>query len=94
MFVMMNAATAGKKSLRDGDRIMLLAGGKQIPARLRVYEGVMNDSLAVCLGFGHTSLDEFSRNKGANVMNLLSAAPEPETGLTVWSQAGVDVSKA
>ncbi len=94
MFVMMNAATAGKKSLKDGDRVTLAAGTKKIPARLRVYEGVMNDSVAVCLGFGHTALDEFSRNKGANVMDLLSAAPEPETGLTVWSQAGVDVSKA
>ena len=54
----------------------------------------MPDTVAVCLGYGHTALDEFSQNKGANVMELLSSSPEPETGLTVWSQAGVVVAKA
>jgi hypothetical protein len=65
-----------------------------IEARLHVFEGVISDTVAVCLGYGHTALDEFSRDKGANVMELLSASAEPGTGLTVWSQAGVDVTKA
>ena len=94
MYVMMNAATAAKKNLADGAAVTLDSGKQKIAARLRVFEGVMNDTVAVCLGYGHTALDEFSRNKGANVMELLSATPEPETGLTVWSQASVDVSKA
>jgi anaerobic selenocysteine-containing dehydrogenase len=94
MFVMMNKATATKKGLVDGDKVALDSGAKKIPARLRVYEGVMNDTVAVCLGFGHTALDEFSRNKGANVMELLNASPEPDTGLTVWSRVGVNVIKA
>ena len=94
MSVMMNAGTAKKAGLKDGDAVVLDSGKQKISARLRVFEGVMNGTVAVCLGYGHTALDEFSQNKGANVMELLSASPEPETGLTVWSQAGVVVTKA
>ncbi len=94
MYVMMNAATAAKKGLANDARVTLTAGSQSITARLRVFEGVMNDTVAVCLGFGHTALDDFSKNKGANIMDLLRAMPEPETGLTVWSQASVDVSQA
>ena len=94
MSVMMNAATAAKAGLAEGDAVVLDSGKQKIPARLHLFEGVMPDTVAVCLGYGHTALDEFSQNKGANVMELLSSSPEPETGLTVWSQAGVVVAKA
>ena len=94
MTVMMNAATASKKGLANGDKLVLDSGKHRLAAKLRVYEGVMNDTVAVCLGFGHTALDEFSQNKGANVMELMTATAEPETGLSVWAQTGVAVSKA
>ncbi len=94
MSVMMNAATAAKAGLANGDAVALDSGKQKIAARLHLFEGVMDDTVAVCLGYGHTALDEFSQNKGANVMDLLSASPEPETGLTVWSQAGAVVTKA
>jgi anaerobic selenocysteine-containing dehydrogenase len=94
MFVMMNRATASKNGLANGDRVMLDSGRRRIAAKLRVFEGVMNDTVAVCLGFGRTALDEFSQNKGANVMELMTATAEPGTGLSVWTQTGVAVSKA
>lgn len=96
MTVMMNAATASKKGLADGDTLVLASGNgkRKIKAKLRVFEGVMNDTVAACLGLGRTALDEFSQNKGANVMELMTATAEPETGLSVWAQTGVTVSKA
>ena len=94
MTVMMNAATAAKQRLANGDRVMLDSGKRGIAAKLHIFEGVMNDTVAVCLGFGHTALDEFSQDKGANVMELMTATAEPETGLSVWTQTGVAVSKA
>ena len=72
----------------------LKIGNRSLPARVRVFEGVVTGAVAVCLGYGHTALDEFSQNKGANVLELLSAEAEPETGLTVWSRTGVEVVKA
>jgi len=94
MSVLLNRATAARNKLADGDKVSLEAGGKKIAARVRVFEGVINDTAGVCLGFGHTALDEFSRNKGANVMELVTAVPEPETGLNFWSKVGVDINKA
>lgn len=94
MFVMMNKATASKNGVADGDMVVLESGQRRIPAGLRVFEGVMNDAIAVCLGYGHTALDAFSQNKGANVMELMTAAPEEGTGLSVWAQTGVTVVKA
>ena len=94
MSVMMNGKTANALSLKPGDKVVLEAGKSKIPARLHVFEGVMNNTVAVSLGFGHTALDEFSRNKGANVMELLKAAPEPATGLFTWSNTSVNVYKA
>ena len=94
MFVMMNRATADKNGLKNGDKVVLDSGKRKVPAALRVFEGVMNDAVAVCLGYGHTAMDEFSQNKGANVMELMTAAPEPETGLSVWARTGVTVVKA
>ena len=94
MFVMMNAATDRKKGLDDAAPIKISAGGKTISARLHVFDGVMDGVVAVCLGYGHSALDAFSKDKGANVMELLAATVEPETGLTVWNRTGVDVSNA
>jgi anaerobic selenocysteine-containing dehydrogenase len=94
MSVSLNRATAAKHKVRAGDKVALEAGGKKITAKVRIHEGVMNDTAAVCLGFGHSAFDEFSKNKGRNVMELLSARPEPGTGLDVWNRTGVDIKKA
>ncbi|MDR1685683.1 MAG: molybdopterin-dependent oxidoreductase [Desulfovibrio sp.] len=94
MSVTLNRVTAAKHKVRAGDKVALEAGGNTITAKVRIHEGVMNDTAAVCLGFGHSEFDEFSKNKGRNVMELLSALPEPGTGLDVWSRTGVDIKKA
>ncbi len=94
MYVMANGATVSALGLKQDDKVLLKAGNRSIPARLRVFEGIVTGAVGVCLGYGHTALDEFSRNKGANVLELLSAEAEPETGLTVWSRTGVEVVKA
>ncbi len=94
MYVMVNGATASALGLKQDDRVLLKANNRSILARLRVFEGVVTGSVGVCLGYGHTALDAFSQNKGANALELLSAEAEPETGLTVWSRTGVEVVKA
>ncbi|MDR3177020.1 MAG: molybdopterin-dependent oxidoreductase [Desulfovibrio sp.] len=94
MSVLLNRATAARNNLADGDKVSLESGGGKIVARVRVFEGIINDTAGVCRGFGHTALDEFSRDKGANVMEVVRPVPEPETGLNFWAKAGVDIKKA
>lgn len=95
MRVFMNSATAySRGGLQNGDRVVLSAGGNEVRARVHIYEGIAADAVGVNLGFGHTALDAFSQNKGANVAELFTAAQESGTGLSVWNQTGVSVTKA
>ena len=94
MFVKMNPATAKELNLKEGDRVNLTANKATITARVHLSEGVAAQTVAATLGFGHTAFDEFSQNKGANVMDLLAATPEPVTNIATWNQVAVDVTKA
>ena len=94
LYVMMNGATAAKLGLQKHDRIELSNPAGKFTARVNLFEGVINDTVAVPAGHGHTAFDEFSKGKGENVMRLLAAGAEPGTGLSVWNSAGVNIAKA
>lgn len=90
----MNAATAKKLGVSKGSRVTVSRGQVKIPALVDIFEGVLPDAVALSAGLGHTAFDQFSRNKGSNIMTLTSITSEPGTGLPVWSSAGVSVDKA
>lgn len=94
LYVMLNGATARKLGLAAHDRVALSNEAGKIMARVNIFEGLMNDTVAVPMGYGHTAFDEFSKGKGENVMRLLAAGSEPGTGLAVWTSAGVNIAKA
>ncbi|MBG3878628.1 molybdopterin-dependent oxidoreductase [Desulfovibrio oxamicus] len=94
LYVLMNGATAAKLGLRMHDRIELSNPAGKFTARVNLFEGVINDTVAVPAGHGHTAFDEFSKGKGENVMRLLAAGAEPGTGLSVWTSAGANIAKA
>lgn len=90
----MNGVTAAKLGVRKGDKLKLESGPTAIIALVDIYEGVTPDTVAMSAGLGHTAFDQFSQNKGANIMTLSSVTQEPATGLTVWGGAGVNAVKA
>lgn len=96
MHVFMNRGTASRLSLKEGCRVELapVGGGDAVTALVSFFEGIVPECVGVYAGFGHTALDEFSQNKGANLAGLFTPAREPETGLSVWSQCGVSIKKA
>lgn len=94
MYVRMNKATAAEYSLKDGDKVSLTSENASINACVRIDEGVAPDTVAGVLGFGHTAFDEFSQNKGANIMDLFTAEAEPATGYSTWSSAIIKITKA
>jgi anaerobic selenocysteine-containing dehydrogenase len=89
LVALMNMATAQKFGLKDGKEITLFSGSAGLSARLRIFEGIAMDCVGLSLGFGHTALDAFSRNKGANLFELLQAVEEPGSGIMVWSKTGL-----
>jgi len=91
----MNGATAKKLKVAEGTTIKLVAANKQeVTARVAVFEGIMPDTVSLVAGLGHTAFDQFSQNKGSNVVTLTSISREPGTKLPVWGLAGMKAVKA
>lgn len=94
LYVAINGATARKLNVAMHDKVVISNKSGSISARVNVFEGVMNDTVAVLMGLGHTAFDQFSKGKGENVMQLLTVGFESGTGLSVWNMADVTISKA
>ena len=99
----LNSATLKKLGLYEGNVVTLSNDAGQVRARLRVFEGVTADTVALTLGFGHTAFGEFNDGKGMNVMTLVTPVSEPGfaglavgsfAGLPVWNNTRVRVAKA
>jgi len=91
----MNGATAAKLKVKPGDKIKLVAGNNvEIAVYVAVFEGILPDTVSLVAGLGHTAFDQFSQNKGSNVVALTSISREPGTNLPVWGLAGVKAVKA
>ena len=91
----MNSATAKKLKVADGGKIKLVAGNKtEITAYVTIFEGILPDTVSLVAGLGHTAFDQFSQNKGVNVVTLTSITREPGTNMPVWGLAGVNAVKA
>ena len=87
-----NGATLKKLGLYEGNRIVLTSKAGKVMAKIRVFEGVTNDTVALTMGFGHTAFGEFNDGKGMDVMALPSS--EPGSGLSVWNDTRVNVAQA
>jgi anaerobic selenocysteine-containing dehydrogenase len=94
MYVLVNGATAKNLGLKKDDAVKLASSSGECKARVRIFEGVMNDTVVAPLGLGHTAWDAFSRGKGDNVYKLLAADAEAETGISRFATVRVTVSKA
>jgi menaquinone reductase, molybdopterin-binding-like subunit len=93
LFVQMNAATAKKAGVAEGDRVKLAGGTGELKAKVHVNEGVAAGTVAVLLGFGRSAWDEFTKGKGDNVYKILTVSDEAGTGLKVWAGSTVTVAK-
>lgn len=92
--VQMNARTARASGVSAGQTVRLTGPGGEMTAKVLVSEKVMTGVVAAPLGFGHTAWDGFSNGLGENAFNLLAAADDPETGLSVWSANRVTIATA
>ncbi len=93
MVVAMNKTTAAKLGVRAGDAVTLSGAGGECRARVRVFEGVVDGAVMAPMGLGHTAWDAFSRGKGANVFQILSAQADVG-GASRFATSPVGVRKA
>ena len=74
--------------------LVLTSKAGKVMAKIRVFEGVTNDTVALTMGFGHTAFGEFNDGKGMDVMALVTPSSEPGSGLFVWNDTRVNVAQA
>ncbi|MFP4110121.1 MAG: menaquinone reductase molybdopterin-binding-like subunit QrcB [Desulfonatronovibrio sp.] len=91
-FVQMNSATAFKHSLKQDQKVTITSEAGTCEALINITETVMDDTVAVLTGFGHTAWDEFSKSKGDNVFKLLTVSSEQDTEVPVWNRTSVVVA--
>ena len=92
--VVINPKTAASLGVQSGSLVKVGTSWASVQAVVTVSEKVVPGVVSAIFGLGRTAFDAFSQNKGANVMSLQRAVQEPESGLAVWSQAAVTVTKA
>ena len=90
----MNRATAAQFGVHQGDKIVVRSSAGVCKAVVSLAETIMPGVVAMLLGLGHTAWDEFSRNKGDNVYTLLDVQRESGTGMSVFGNPQVQITRA
>ena len=93
LVVMMNSATAKKVGVGEGSKVKLSGGNGECAAMVKIFEGVITDTVAAPLGLGHTVGDEFSKGKGDNVYKILTVSSEAATGASVITSYSIHYTK-
>ncbi len=91
--VQMNSVTAELLNLENNDMVNIETSNGKIEAVVSIFDGMMTNVVSMLVGLGHTEFDRFSMNKGANILTLAHVEREAGTGLPIWSDSDVNITK-
>lgn len=93
-FAEINPKTAEKYGLKEGQRVWIESPSGKVRVRVTLFEGAMPGIVYLPLGLGHSAYDEFLKGKGVNPNNIIQPSKDPVSGLPVWWNTPVRISKA
>lgn len=93
-FAEINPQTAAEYGLKEGDRIIVTSPKGEARVRVNLFEGAMPGIVFLPLGLGHTAFDAFQQDKGANPNKIIDSREDPLSGLPVWWETRVRITKA
>lgn len=88
----LNSRTAKGLGLKDGDLVKVTSRNKAIKAKIKLDEGVMDQTLTLTLGLGHTAWDDFAKGKGDNALQLAEITDHGQ-GFCSWESTQIKVKK-
>ncbi len=94
VLIEVNPATAKKLGLSDGKYATLSTPGGSARVKVRYFNGIMPDVIAIPTGLGHTAYDRFLAGKGINYNALVKTVEDPTTGLNAAWGMRAKLSKA
>lgn len=93
-WVELNPATAARLRIADGESVVVTSPRGRMRARVRLFEGLMPDVVAVPWGLGHEAGGRWSAGTGQNPAALVEIRPDPLTSGPLWNGTRVSVGKA
>ena len=90
-WVEINPKKAVELEVREGDVVEVTSPHGTIQALVYVHPATPEDVVSVPLGQGHTAYGRYAEGHGANVLRILGATTDSETGALAWGATRVSV---
>ena len=92
-WVEINMKKAEEMGINEGDVVKVTSEQGSIEALAYPHPGISPDVVAIPVGQGHKGGGRYAKDRGANVLSILSPVTESETGALAWAATRVDVRR-
>jgi molybdopterin-containing oxidoreductase family iron-sulfur binding subunit len=92
-WIEINPESARSLEIRDNEVVRVTSANGSLQAAVVVYPGIRPDTVAIPIGQGHSDYGRFAAMRGANVMDLLTPAPEDHGGNFTFCATRVRIEK-
>ena len=92
-WVEVNPQKAKELDLKEGDVVKVKSPKGSIEAQVYVNPATPPNAVSIPMGQGHTSFGRYAQGVGSNVMSILDAASDKDTGALAWGATRVELSK-
>ena len=92
-WIEINLKKAEELGIKEGDVVEVTSEQGSIEALAYPHPGISPDVVAIPVGQGHKGGGRYSKDRGANVLSILSPVTESETGALAWAATRVNVRR-
>lgn len=92
-WVEINMKKAEEMGIKEGDVVKVTSEQGSIEALAYPHPGISPDVVAIPVGQGHKGGGRYSKDRGANVLSILSPVTESDTGALAWAATRVNVRR-
>ena len=92
-WVEINLKKAEEMGISEGDVVRVTSEQGSIEALAYPHPGISPDVVAIPVGQGHKGGGRYAKDRGANVLSILSPVTETETGALAWAATRVNVTR-
>jgi len=93
-WVELHPETAHALGLHDGDWVEVRTVRGRLRLPVKIYAGLLPETIAIPFGFGHQSGGRWCKDIGENPSVLVDSRTDPLTGTALWNKTRASIKKA